>query len=528
MTLCAAFLEQLRVLSAPDKVVYAICNLARDVGECCKFHYSYFCEPPLYEKKVTTASCIVKAAPNIQKQAASIAFKAATGLTMGAGFERVKSMVNMPMLEKDSHTFASITLNQVRDDVIIKGGMVASAAAHAFSNGNQGASQELANLANSIDRSCSALCAIIASCDALGSDGKMVLKKNLEPAVEPALCCLKVYSPLALSSAATSAINTAAASVFRFFLSILRTLSKELGVEFKILIVTNLIEGLASIASPATQLTQSQIAVVVMLNRTLRAIFCDRAPGLSGMVESALSLIVTKVAPICKCNSDNAVVLMPSLLGCAHTILLCQWKALTVAVAEASNGGSGDPGNGGTGLRVGIKVGGLPAASHPLFASGAAAARKKTSIKPEFSSHFEALCSLFLFCVQAEGMNPSVVSMSVKLLLNLGRKVTLFRLSHFKERMGGTFIAAILEDLLKLNQPLLVDDLNMLLFEMVSADFGHFFAVILPQIVDGMSIAAQSKVEILQTWGREEDCVSFRQNCENFLGEFRYISKIKN
>lgn len=88
-------------------------------------------------------------------------------------------------------------------------------------------------------------------------------------------------------------------------------------------------------------------------------------------------------------------------------------------------------------------------------------------------------------------------------------------------------MAAILEDLLKLNQPLLVDDMNVLLFEMVSSDFDGFFNSILPSMIDSMGITNEEKISMLETWSKEEDSITFRQSCESFLSEFRFLS-IKN
>ena len=99
----------------------------------------------------------------------------------------------------------------------------------------------------------------------------------------------------------------------------------------------------------------------------------------------------------------------------------------------------------------------------------------------------------------------------------------LFALRDWIERMRGIFIATVLEDLMKMSQPLLVDDLNLLCYEMASVDLYDFFGKILPQIVDSMSIDGEKKVSVLQAFGSSDiDSISFRSNCENFLSEFRY------
>ena len=99
----------------------------------------------------------------------------------------------------------------------------------------------------------------------------------------------------------------------------------------------------------------------------------------------------------------------------------------------------------------------------------------------------------------------------------------LFALRDWIERMSGIFIATVLEDLMKMSQPLLVDDLNLFCYEMASVDIYDFFGKILPQIVDSMSIDGEKKVSVLQAFDSSDiDSISFRNNCENFLSEFRY------
>ena len=86
-------------------------------------------------------------------------------------------------------------------------------------------------------------------------------------------------------------------------------------------------------------------------------------------------------------------------------------------------------------------------------------------------------------------------------------------------------MATILEDLMKLQQPLLVDDLNLLCFEIASVSIADFFNKDLPSIVESMPITSEQKLSCLEVFKSDTvDSVSFRNNCENFLAEFRYFS----
>lgn len=101
----------------------------------------------------------------------------------------------------------------------------------------------------------------------------------------------------------------------------------------------------------------------------------------------------------------------------------------------------------------------------------------------------------------------------------------LFALKDWNDRMRGVFIATILEDLMKLQQPLLVDDLNLLVFEIASVDIADFFNIILPTIIESMPITSEQKVSCMGVFKSDNvDSVSFRNNCENFLAEFRYFT----
>jgi len=376
--------------------------------------------------------------------------------------------------------------------------------------------QNPASLAPMIDRTSSSLSSILQASTNLSVDSKNALKQTIYPAIQPVLRALSIYSSISLSHNSDFAINNAAASLLLLLLSILTALNKEVGTDFKVLVISTLVEGLSSITPSATPLTLSQTIVIRMLNKTLLTVFSSKSSSLTPVIASAMDLIANKVSPICKANDDNTASLLPSLLSTTYVILVCQWSTITfkeTPIASSSR-------------LVGIKVAGMPnMPRRPLMlVPGIKDSLKKSPsrVKPEFAALFELLCSLFLFSIQADNLSPTVVSKGVKMLLGLGRKTKFFHCINFRDNMRPTFVSAILSDLLKLNQPLLVDDMNLLLFEMVSSDFNGFFNSILPGMIDSMGITNEEKISMMETWSREEDNVTFRQSCENFLSEFRF------
>ena len=113
----------------------------------------------------------------------------------------------------------------------------------------------------------------------------------------------------------------------------------------------------------------------------------------------------------------------------------------------------------------------------------------------------------------------------MKLLRDLGAKISLFKLAEFKERMKVGFVTVLLEDLLMVNQPSLVDDMSELLFEMAEPDMADFFTALLPNIINGMNIGNAEKQSVLDSWdSREVDRMGFIDNATTFLSEFKYYS----
>mmetsp|Transcript_21748 Transcript_21748/g.45319 ORF Transcript_21748/g.45319 Transcript_21748/m.45319 type:complete len:1091 (-) Transcript_21748:37-3309(-) len=503
LSLVSSFISEQSVLPAPERVTSAFCSLAHSIGVCSKSHYNYFSVPPLSDARVAVSRALVAATPSLSKHGGMMCFEAVTLLTMSSGFERSRNKVNAQLVASDSEMFMTIALQPLVSSLKTLLDSVVPTNP-----------QSIPSLAPSIDRTSFALSSVLNASSELSVDTKnATLKQALSSSIQPLLQSLSIFSSISLSPSSTSAINNATSSLLLLLLSILTTLNKELGTDFKILVISTLVEALSSITPSPSPLTTSQTMVVRMLNKTLVTVFSAKNSSLAPVISSAMDLIANKIAPICKANEDNTASLLPSLLSTSYVILVSQWSMLIFK----------EPATVAPALSVGVKVAGLPTAPRPaLFASDLISQKKPARVKAEYAALFDALCSLFLFSVQADNMSPSVVSKGVKMLINLDEKAKLFVCVDFKERMRATFVAAILEDLLKLNQPLLVDDMNKLLFAMVSSDFDGFFKSILPSMIDSMGITSEEKISMLQTWSTEEDSVSFRQSCENFLSEFRY------
>ena len=60
---------------------------------------------------------------------------------------------------------------------------------------------------------------------------------------------------------------------------------------------------------------------------------------------------------------------------------------------------------------------------------------KPAKVKAEYSPLFNAMCTLFLFSIQADDMSPTVVAKGVKMLIKLNKKAKLFVCVDFKDKM---------------------------------------------------------------------------------------------
>ncbi|GMH64787.1 hypothetical protein TrRE_jg7673, partial [Triparma retinervis] len=511
LALVSSFVSSQSVLPAPSAVTLSFCKLARSAGSCARSHWTYFAAAPLSEARREASRALAGAKGSLDKEASRICYEAITMLTMAAGFERSRNKVDQQQVANDKANFASIALHPLVNTLI-----------ESTSSVNP---QNLSSLAPTIDRTSFCLSSVLNASYHLNVDSKTALKDTLSPSIQPLLHALSIFSSFSLtpSSPTTSSINNATSSLLLLLLSILTTLNKELGTDFKMLVISTLCSALSSIVPSPTPLTSSQTMVVRMLNKTLLTVFSTKNSSLAPVINAAMDLIANKIAPICQANSDNMASLLPSLLSTTYVILVSQWSTITFKE------GAGEP-NSPAPITVGVKVAGLPIRPPrpALFGTGGISCMKPARVKAEYAPLFDAMCTLFLFSIQADNMSPTVVAKGVKMLIKLNKKAKLFMCVDFKEKMRPTFVAAILEDLLKLNQPLLVDDMNILLFEMVSSDFDGFFKSILPSMIDSMGITNEEKISMLETWGREEDSISFRQRCESFLSEFRFYQYQSN
>ena len=358
---------------------------------------------------------MVKSAPSLPRKQIKTAFRTAVNLTFTTGFERSANKLDAGRFEADARLFADGVLGGLCGDAAAKASAVEAAAAAGDVAG-------VGRLGPALERCCIALAAAVGECEGLNARGKALLKEQVSGAVQPLLGAMAIFVKLALSPAATSSSNSAASAVIGLFLSLLRTLGKELGIDFKTSVLMKLIDGVGTVALDGAKLTDSQLLVVRMLCNALRVVFRERGGAISGLVGNGAEVIIDKLAPICK-SEANAAELMPGLVDLVYSLLCVQWAVLTVTESEGGAAGEG----GGFNV-VKIKVGGGGPAgmhgAHPLFAPGSLAPGKRvTRVKPNFVRSFDGLAYLLLFCIRSPTLPPNVVGMAVKRLLILGKKV---------------------------------------------------------------------------------------------------------
>lgn len=154
---------------------------------------------------------------------------------------------------------------------------------------------------------------------------------------------MSVYLRLSLSPASTSSSNNAASSVITFFLTLIKTLGKDLDIDFKTSILKTLIDGVSTISLDGKKLTASQNLVIKMVCRGLAVVFRDRGNGITSLIGNGVNVIVEKLAPICK-SEENAAEVLPFLIDLVHSLLLVQFRVLTVTESMCKDVQQGGPG----------------------------------------------------------------------------------------------------------------------------------------------------------------------------------------
>ena len=85
-----------------------------------------------------------------------------------------------------------------------------------------------------------------------------------------------------------------------------------------------------------------------------------------------------------------------------------------------------------------------------------------------------------------------------------------------------------MECLLRRKQPVLMDDIGLLLFEISMSDFDDFYHVFLPNLVSTMTRSSELKQTVRKAWPDQRDSVSFVSNCQSFLSKYRYAMSISS
>ena len=453
LALISSFVSEQAVLPAPSRVTSAFCSLALSIGSCSKSQYNYFSLPPLSEAKLLASQSLVAATPSLNKEAARTCYEAVTMMTMSSGFERSRNKVNQQLVVNDKVRVGSVhelLSKRLAREPSPPSNTTSSSTRFARPQANfakiallplvnalvESTSfvnpQNISSLAAAIDRTSFCLSSVLNASYNLAVDSKNALKETISPSIRPLLHALSLYSSFSLtpSSPTTSAINNTTSSLLLLLLSILTTLNKELGTEFKLLVISTLCEALSSIVPSPTPLTSSQTMVVRMLNKTLLTVFSTKNSSLAPVINSAMDLIANKIAPICQANSDNMATLLPSLLSTTYVILVSQWSTITFKEGPGASPQTNP-------VSIGVKVAGLsvPPPRPAIFGSSGISCMKPAKVKAEYSPLFNAMCTLFLFSIQADDMSPTVVAKGVKMLIKLNKKAKLFVCVDFKDKM---------------------------------------------------------------------------------------------
>jgi len=438
-------------------------------------------------------------APNVDPSLSSIIYRSCVNLTFSEGFTQTRSKEPSPNFTNQAAAFSTIVLKVLCNELLTSTNAVKSLAPFTVPVDPR----TLLPLSSSIYRTTAALTAITTECSAMGPDGRQQIQTHMSAVISDLLDCSTIFTSLTMGGGATSSINSASSSILLLLLAVMDSLGRDLGVEFKTQTLSRLMSAFDREAQTPT-ITPSLISVVLTLLKMFKTIFSERSASLTTLAGDACKLISSRLSSLCK-DPLASPELLPSLLDTIHCILLTHWKGFTTTTMEAS---ADSP----------------VSSSHPLFRGG-----KKRVTRIIDEARYQLLTSLldvFMFGIKADSLPPSCVASAVFLLRDLGSQIALFKLPEFQASLKLPFVTTLLEDLLKMNSPTLVDPMSELLFEIASAvDINDFFQSLLPSIINGMSIGNAEKQQVLDSWNSQETTrLSFIANAANFLSEFKYHS----
>mmetsp|Transcript_11685 Transcript_11685/g.16906 ORF Transcript_11685/g.16906 Transcript_11685/m.16906 type:complete len:264 (-) Transcript_11685:101-892(-) len=248
------------------------------------------------------------------------------------------------------------------------------------------------------------------------------------------------------------------------------------------------------------------------LLKLLAATFDARDNKVSALIPQTCSLLKDIVLPLCT-NPGNASELFLLLLKLLHKILTVHWRFFVTSVADNSQNSGNAAASGGIGSILG---------QNPL-ALALNGKRVIRVIDADRLNEFQLLLQIMLDSFRTPDISPATVAFVIATLRDLDKMRRLFKVEEFATLMKPTFLATMMETLLARSQPLLVEEISLLLFELANSDMDIFFSSFLPSLIGTLQISEEMKISLKGSWPDERDSSTFCASCQNFLSEYRYV-----
>jgi len=366
----------------------------------------------------------------------------------------------------------------------------------------------------SIEWACSSLTALCNAVKGMGAGAKKVLASAIGPTMDQILQLLGRFTSFILNG--EDSMVAVASSLLGLQISVLDCLQKEVGTEYQSKAISSILQAMSSAPqNKSFELSSGQMMAQKALLKLFIVTFNTRNKNVAVFLPQVFALFEESIIPL-SIHPSNSSELFPLFLNLVHVVFNMHWKYFTTSTVDNLTGGA-------TASLIGGNVEGNMRPN--LFAMESFGKRTIRISNAQRFHEIKLLMDVLHDAIISSDKTPSIVGLTVSLLRSLGRSVKLFKVEEFSASMKPKFISMLMEALLARHQPLLVDEISLLLFEMAESDMDNFFGIFLPGVINSLPMNDTLKEAVRVSWPSEKDSTSFCVNCHSFLSEYRFGMK---